>query len=74
MKLNALKVYQENEYKKHEEERQKKIAEEQARYDAMSEEEKAKYDKKREEKRKELWRLLNFPAYVSEILHGKSYK
>ena len=74
MKLNALKVHRENEYKKYEEERQKQIAEEKARYEAMTDEEKAEYDKQKEAKRKQIKELLSFPAYVSGLLHEKPYK
>lgn len=74
MKLNILKIHQENENKKYEEERQRKIAEEKARYEAMTDEEKAEYEKQKEAKRKQIRELLSFPAYVSELLHEKTYK
>ena len=73
MKLNILKIHQENENRKYEEERQKQIAEEKARYEAMTDEEKAEYDKQKEAKRKQIRELLSFPAYASALLHQKPY-
>ena len=74
MKLNILKIHQENENRKYEEERQRQIAEEKARYEAMTDEEKAEYDKQKEAKRKQIRELLSFPTYVSGLFHEKSYK